>query len=130
MVKQVAKNRIFMRNLELREEYQLSRIIQIVKEDIQKNGLTYEDFCLYAKDEDVKYSDLICYLERNPTISDDDEEIYPEFVINNSLELFFNGQQFEDVIMNVLHQKKDATIDDYIKSLEYYTKNDTFLDFE
>jgi hypothetical protein len=117
-----------MTSLELRNPYQLQHIIDTISNDLHKNGYTNTDFCLYAH-EDILKPELICYLELYPTVSDDDE-IYPKFVISESLSLLYYGQQFEDVLMNVLEQKNDATINDYILALDYYSKNDTFMDFE
>ncbi len=58
-----------------------------------------------------------------------DEEIYPNFIIEESLSLLYYGQQFEDVLINVLEQKNNPTIDDYILALDYYSRYDTFKDF-
>lgn len=33
---------------------------------------------------------------------------------------------FEDVLLNVLDQKDNPAIEDYISALDYYSKNDTF----
>jgi hypothetical protein len=118
-----------MDGLELRKPYQLKQIIDVMSKDIHKNGFTNTNFCLYAN-ENILKPELTCYLESSPTISDDDEEIYPDFIIKESLNLLYYGQQFEDVLMNVSEQNNDATIDDYILALDYYSKHDTFKDFE
>ena len=118
-----------MKSLELRKPYQLQQIIDVISKDIHKSGFEDTNFCLYAN-EDILKPELVCYLESYPTISDDDEEIYPDFIIKESLYLLYYGEQFEDVLMNVLEQKKDATIDDYILALDYYSKYDTFKDFK
>jgi hypothetical protein len=118
-----------IKSLELRKPYQLQQIIEVISKDIHKTGFTNTNFCLYAN-EDILKPELICYLESSPTISDDDEEIYPNFIIKESLNLLYYGQQFEDVLMNVFEQKNDAVIDDYILALDYYSKHDTFKDFE
>ncbi|WP_298479623.1 hypothetical protein [uncultured Maribacter sp.] len=98
---------------------------------MEKNGFSNENYNLYAKEfVEVADSDLICYLDVGPTITNEDEEVYSDFVIENSLELYYDGQQFEDVLSNVLHQKSDATIDIFISAVNYYDDNDTFLDIE
>lgn len=117
-----------MENIEFRKPYNLSQIIYVISTDIEKNGFKNTNFCLYTNEEEIASSDLICYLDLNPTITDD-EEVYPDFVINESLEFFYDGQQFEDVLMNVLHQKKQASIDDFILGLNYFMEHDTFMDF-
>lgn len=117
-----------MKSLELRKPYQLQQVIDVISKEIHKNGYTNANFCLYSY-EDILKPELICYLELSPIISDDDEEIYPTFIRIKSLELLYYGQQFEDVLMNVLKQKNDATINDYILALDYYSKHDTFKYF-
>jgi hypothetical protein len=118
-----------MKRLELRKPYQLQQIIDVISKDIHKNSFTNTNFCLYAN-EDILKPEFICYLDSSPTISDDGEEIYPNFIINESLNLLYYGQQFEDVLMNGFEQKNDAKIDDYILALDYYSKHDTFKDFK
>jgi hypothetical protein len=119
-----------MEKFEFGKPYQLQQIIDIMSKDILKYGFSNTNFSLYSKnDNDIARPDLICYLELSPTITDDDEEVFPNFVIKESLVLFYYGQQFEDVLMNVSHQKKLATIDDYVAGLNYYMDLDTFKDF-
>jgi hypothetical protein len=115
-------------NLEFDKPYQLQQIIDTISKDIYKNGFSNNNFCLYSSEDNLK-PELICYLESSPIISDDDEEIYPDFIIKESLNLLYYGQQFEDVLMNVLEQKNNAITIDFIMALDYYSKNDTFMDF-
>lgn len=117
-----------MNELELRKPYQLQQIIDLISKEIEKNGLTNKNFCLYAN-EDILKPDLICYLESYPAVSDDDEEIYPIFIRKESLNLLYYGQQFEDVLMNVLGQKDNPSINDYILALDHYCIHDTFKNF-
>lgn len=73
-----------MNQLEYRKAYNLDELISKIM-----SGYKKDNFCLYTKEyESSARADLICYLEMYPVISDDDDEVYPEFVINNSLELF------------------------------------------
>lgn len=120
-----------MKILELRKSYELQSIINIVSTYIRKNDdFTNDNYCLYTEAViNIGTPELICYLEEDATITDDDEEIYPDLVQEKSLKLFYRGSQLEDVIMNVLEQKKNAEIDDYIIALDYYSKYDTFKDF-
>ncbi len=116
-----------MGKINLQEPYQLSKIIEIISKEIKEGGFTDENYCLYSCDETLK-PELICYLDVYPTISDNEEEVYPDFIIKESLNLLYYGEQFEDVIMNVLEQKNNPIIDDYILALNYYSKYDTFKD--
>ncbi len=96
---------MFMEKLEFKKAYTLSHLIGVVKKRIKENGLTDNNFCLYSSEVDENITDIncTCYLESYPIISDEDEEVYPDFVVEKSLELLYDGRQFEDVIMNVLH---------------------------
>lgn len=116
-----------MVNLEFRKPYQLCHIIDAFSQNILKNGFSNCNFCIYSIG-DIATSYLICYLESPPTFNED-EEVYPEFIQKNILSLFYYGNQFEDVLMNVSHQKSDAKVDDYILGLNYYSENDTFKEF-
>jgi hypothetical protein len=119
-----------MEKLEFKKPYTLSQLINIIKSNIQENDLSNINYCLYSEDDEDFTDSNIIYLESSPTISDEDEEVYPAFVIENSLELFYEGRQFEDVIINGLHQKSTATIDELILGLNYYLDNDTFLEYD
>ena len=125
------KQEVRMKNLAFRKAYPLREIIDLISQEVAKNGFTNEPFYIYTKaDDTVAKADLVCYLELGPSITEDDEEIYPDVVLQESLELFYSGEQFEDVLMNVLHQKNTtATMDDCIVALNYYLRNDTFFDF-
>lgn len=124
-----------MDKIKLREPYRLSELVMIIKKAILANGidktLGYEDmyFCLYTKGfEDKIFDDTICYVENYPDINDEDEEIFPDFVVINNLKHLCSGEQFEDVIGNALHQKDDPSMEEFIAGLNYYRDHDSFLD--
>lgn len=115
-----------MKELDFQKEYKLSQLIT----DITVNGYQSNNFCLYTKEYTSSATEnLVVYLERYPTISDDDEEEYPDFVVQHNLELFFYGEQFEDVLRSALNQKRQASIEDFIAGLNYYLDNDAFITF-
>lgn len=116
-----------MKELEYMKPYSLEQLItKIVKESYTK-----DNFCLYTKEyEATATPELTCYLDRYPEVSDDDEEIYPDYVEKNELELFFYGDQFLDVLKSALNQKPNATIDELISGLNYYLSNDAFITFQ
>ncbi|MFT0925943.1 hypothetical protein [Enterobacter cloacae] len=60
--------------------------------------------------------------------SDDDEEVYPDFVVENSLELFFYGEQFIDVLHNISIQREKPSVEDFISGLNFYLENDNFIE--
>lgn len=113
-----------MCSLEKRKSYTLSEVIELVS----KQRETLENSCIYTTSyTSTASSDLICYIDSYPKITDDDEEQYPDFVIEQNLELFFYGQQFEDVITSITNERKSCTSADIIEALNYYLQNDSFM---
>ncbi|WNI65308.1 hypothetical protein RIK65_16220 [Enterobacter asburiae] len=113
-----------MSQLEYRKAYNLDDLISKLM-----SGYTLDNFCVYTKEyESSARADLVCYLDSYPVISDDDEEVYPEFVVDNSLELFFYGDQFLDVLRNITVQRENPSIEDFIAGLNFYLENDNFID--
>lgn len=73
-----------MKELEYIKPYSLKELIT----KIVHQGYTKDNFCLYTKEyEAVATPELVCYLDRYPEVSDD-EDVYPEYVEQNELELF------------------------------------------
>jgi len=123
-----------MHKLKLRESYKLSEIITEISEAIKMNnfkllGYKEMDFCLYTvRGSDDYREDTICYLDDYPEVTDNDEEIYSDFVNSNSLKIFYFGSLFEDVIANALQQKSNSSISEFISCLNHYSERDNFLD--
>ena len=125
--------------IELKKEkaYKLREIITIVSIAIQKNGVDKllpdeeMDFCIFTKGYvDVLSEELVCYVDDYPDINEFDEEIYSNYVKNNNLHNVYSGEQFEDVIGNVLSQKgAESTLDDFVIALNHHREKDDFLDF-
>lgn len=112
-----------MIELEYRKKITLSDLIS----EIISNE-TSEEFCIYTeKYEPAATPNLNCYIENYPIVNESDEELYPDFVIQNNLELFYYGNQFLDVINNTKHQKETASTNDFISALNYYLDNDDFI---
>lgn len=113
-----------MSQLEYRKAYGLDDVINKII-----GGYTLDNFCVYTKDYELSAkADLVCYLESYPVISDDDEEVYPVFVVDNSLELFFYGDQFIDVLHDISNQREKPSVEDFIAGLNFYLENDNFIE--
>lgn len=111
--------------MKFREPIEFQDIIKIIKEKLDK-GVSY---CIYSKvlDSDDLKLDTICYIDEYPEVTDDDEEIFSEFVEQNSLNLLFREELIQDVIQNVLHQKVLASDLEILKAVTYYNNNDNFM---
>ena len=113
-----------MSHLEYRKAYGLDDLIYRIM-----GGYTLDNFCVYTNEyESSAKEDLVCYLENYPVISDDDEEVYPDFVVENSLELFFYGEQFIDVLHNISIKREKPSVEDFISGLNFYLENDNFIE--
>lgn len=111
--------------MKFREPLEFQEILRIIREG-QDKGVSY---CIYSKISDSNDLRLntICYIDDYPEITDDDEEIFSDFVMDNSLNLLFREELVQDVISNVLHQKASATEQEILDSISYYSKNDSFM---
>lgn len=64
-----------------------------------------------------------------PGVDGNDQEIYPDSVRERGLNYLYSGQQFADVVKNLVGQIRNPGINDFELALDYYSKNDCFLDF-
>lgn len=119
--------------LEKNKEYPLTEIIDyainILKDD-SDNYYDYNDFYLYSKTNDTEgliVGNSYFYADY-PDVTDDGEEIFPDIVEENNLEVAYSGELFMDVISLAFQQKSNASYDEYVKALNYYYENDDFLD--
>lgn len=65
-----------------------------------------------------------------PDVDDNDQEIYTDFIVENNLVMFYSGEQFEDVISNMLSHKMDASIEELIAAINYYREHDAFMTYK
>lgn len=105
-------------------QYDLIDIISSMKTSDSRD----DNFCLYGETDELLKADEKYYIADYPDVDDNDNEIYPKIVCSKNLHYLYSGQQFADVIDTVIEQKPSASIDDFIKALNYYSENDDFLD--
>ena len=116
-----------MKNLSYGKPYPLRKVIEEIALIVKEGEFSDWNYDLYSDSEpEILDAELQCYLEEGPSISDDDEEQYPDFVTRNNLNWIYSGQQLEDVIMNAYSQNPKATTLQIIEGLNYYSKFDTF----
>jgi hypothetical protein len=103
----------------------LGDLIEAIKIGAQQK----QSFCVYAREDSNGLSlGQDCFVDAYPTVSDDDEEVFPEKVRQLGLGLAYYGEQFEDVINLALDQKPDASLEDFVRALNHYMAHDDFLD--
>lgn len=115
-----------MEKYEAGKQIRLSEIVSAVV----TGELDADNYCLYTKEDMPSAAeDPLCFLDAFPDVSlDTHEEIYPVFVAENNLHLFYHGDLLVDVIENAKAQKERPTVQDFLAGLDYYLKNDTFRD--
>ena len=131
-----------MTKAELRKPYKISDLIELVTKDywaVNQDGINSNHQCpdtgiydlyIYTNNfEELIVEDLICYLEEPPEITDEDEEVFPEFVIKEGLTFLYSGENFESVIEVAFDQKHQPSMQEFIDSLNHYREYDSYLDF-
>jgi hypothetical protein len=112
------------------ELFQLPITIKQVIDSVNDGSLKGMSFCVYAKKTlGSLSSDQECFLDAYPEGDEEGEDVFSVFVTKNKLELIYYGEQLEDVLTNVLNQRPQATTVDFVNALNYYMKNDNFMDF-
>ena len=123
-----------MRILENSKKYTLTEIFEFILNSNEE--FVMDNYNLYLKDDNVHISkDMDCFISNEGIdIDDNDNEIHPEFVIDNRLEFYCSGQLIEDVVLNTIHQKDEdktkVTIGQLVIALDFYLQNDNFLTIE
>ena len=124
--------------LEIGKSYSIGELIEIVKNKFDRDLDSYGEekynpdnyYSVYiTKDETLKENSIV-YVGETSEIDDDDNEIYPIEVLENNLEFCYSCENFQAVIDLAYEQKSNASISEYIKCLDYYSKRDTFLDLQ
>lgn len=86
-------------------------------------------FCLYSKDSmEPLESNSLYFIDEYPQEGAEGEDVFPSDVIKNDLELCYYGEQFIDVINNVISQINEPQVSAFVEALNYYMDNDDFLD--
>ena len=95
-----------------------------------------DDFNVYWKDQDDSPTlDDEVYVGAPAPVADDvpdedyDYALLPQVMKDRGWWLSYSGELIEDVLTNALMQKPAATDEELLKAVEYYSENDTFLDF-
>jgi hypothetical protein len=97
---------------------------------VLQDKIDIDNATLYAAPgKDRIEQDSICQLGAYPEITESDEEIFPEFVARNGLEVLYYGQQFVDVVRNAKLQLGTPSDEDLVNALNYYADRDDFIDF-
>ena len=96
-----------------------------------ENGeLIDDEWAVFYKDTDDIKEDTICCIADIVEVSDDYEEIYPDFAVRNEMDTYINGELLNDVLSSYLSADRNASASDLIYAINYYLENDCFIELE
>lgn len=113
-----------------KNKYVFKEIIEEIKEVYLKDGQKVLcadcQWCVYAGSSDLEL-DSECYVFPYPAYNvETDEETFPEFAVQNHLDVVYRHDMLQDVIMSALDHKKDASVQELYEAILYYEEYDTF----
>ncbi|MGJ8739168.1 DUF7716 domain-containing protein [Zobellia laminariae] len=57
-----------------------------------------------------------------------ENDLIPENLIDKNVKSFFDTATFEDILIIQKENKESSSLADFIKAIEYYRENDTFME--
>jgi hypothetical protein len=111
-------------DIKKRTALSLSELIELVKNKQDRSTR----YAIYGVDSGKMLANAKYYLDDPVFVNDDDEEVFPKFVVDNGLDLIYSSERFQDVVDLAYRQKPSASVDEIIAALNYYDDNDDFLD--
>ncbi|MDE6700871.1 MAG: hypothetical protein K2K10_07680, partial [Acetatifactor sp.] len=102
----------------------LEDVINLLKEKYLNEGeqalYNDSDWHIYVADDDEWFLTTPCCITTPPDFDEEtDEEIIPKFAVEHGMEGSILPEIFQDVIINALLQKKDATNEELLNALNY-----------
>ena len=107
-------------------------VINLLKEKYLKEGeqalCNDNDWQMYVADDEWFLTTACCITAPPEFDEETDEEIIPDFAVENGMDGSVLPEILQDVIINALEQKKDATNEELLKALNFYMDRDAFID--
>ena len=124
--------------LEINKFYEIWELIELIKKKFDRefydNGkekyIAENKYSIYISENNKLKENTLIYVGKPVEIDDNDNEIYPNVVLKNNLEFYYSCETLQDVIDLAFSQKSEASIEEIIKCLNFYSDNDTFLDLK
>ena len=108
-------------------------VINLLKEKYLKEGeqalCNDNDWQIYVADDEWFLTTACCITAPPEFDEETDEEIIPDFAVENGMDGSVLPEILQDVIINALEQKKDATNEELLKALNFYMDRDAFMSF-
>ena len=116
-----------------KQQLKLSEVITYITNMYITKGEkeVYLDYgwCVYSMENNMTL-ESICYIDDYPEFDEEDNEIYSPFIVQNNMKLIYRDEMIQDVVIACLNQKRDATLDEIMRSLIYYEEYDSFLELQ
>lgn len=108
--------------------YVLKDFLELVKCKKERSNTYDVAYCyvVYSKSGDVGLLDDI-YIGDPVEVDDDDQEIYPAFLVENGFEYYCSDENIQDVVDYAFDKNKEVKPQFLLESLAYYLEKDTFL---
>ena len=111
----------------MRRQHPLS-VANLIK-NIRANEDRCESYCIYGEGDSADATlSSICVLDIYPEITDELEEIYPQFVSERDMEMWFRDELVQDVVANAKHQDPNVTDATILDAIKHYDETDSFLE--
>ncbi|MDK8386328.1 hypothetical protein QP844_01290 [Streptococcus xiaochunlingii] len=115
-----------------RRKISISEVIECARlfNDDDTDKFAKFPYIYISSDEDESILDLetVCYLDNGPKIIDG-EEVFPDFVNENRLDILCSGDVFMDVYDDLDERYPNFTKVQFIDALNYYMDNDNYIEF-
>ena len=119
--------------MEQNRVYTMEEIINLLKEKYKSEGeealYADSDWHIYVSDDELLLTTVCCVTAPPDFDEETDEEIIPDFAVENGMDGSILPEIFQDVIITAISQKEDVTNEELIKALNYYLDNDNFMTF-
>ena len=116
-----------------KQKYLFEEVIDEIREMYLQGGdqIFYREaaWCLYSKTDKLNLKSE-CFVLPYPEIDDDDNQILPEFAVQNGLEFVYRDEMLQDVIAAAVDEDEDISNKKLLKAIKYYEKYDTFMDID
>lgn len=116
-----------------KQKYLFGELIKEIKEMYLQDGDAsfYKNagWCVYAKDSSLNLKSE-CFVLQYPEIDDDNNEILPEFAVQNKLEFVYRDEMLQDVVAAAVDEDEDISDQKLLKAIKYYDENDCFMDID
>lgn len=85
-----------------------------------------DGWTVYYKDAEIEKT-TVCCISDSIEVTDDYEEVFPPFALENDMELYVSDETVVDVITSYLMKNRRPTIEQLIDAINYYLENDCFI---